>query len=91
MGVAQGLQYLHSHGLHHGGLHAVRPDTLVEHIPHSHFVQGAIFVNECGHAQIGSFSMCSKFELNPPLNLVVRLMGQGVLRCMAPEVSHLLS
>ncbi|KAG8746041.1 hypothetical protein FRC10_006380 [Ceratobasidium sp. 414] len=68
--VAQGLHYLHSHGLHHGGLYAE---------------QGSVFVDEHGRAQIGNFSMCSKFELNPPLNLIVRLMGQDVLRCMAPE------
>ncbi|KAG9096724.1 hypothetical protein FS749_007885, partial [Ceratobasidium sp. UAMH 11750] len=66
--VVQGLHYLHSHGLHHGGLYA-----------------GSVFVDEHGRAQIGNFSMCSKFELNPPLNLIVRLMGQDVLRCMAPE------
>ncbi|KAG8678359.1 hypothetical protein FRC08_017840, partial [Ceratobasidium sp. 394] len=48
-------------------------------------MQGSVFVSEHGHAQIGNFSMCSKFELNPPLNLAIRLMGQGVLRCMAPE------
>ncbi|KAG9104524.1 hypothetical protein FRC06_001610 [Ceratobasidium sp. 370] len=47
--------------------------------------RGSVFVDEHGRAQIGNFSMCSKFELNPPLNLIVRLMGQDVLRCMAPE------
>ncbi|QRW12775.1 Tyrosine kinase catalytic domain protein [Ceratobasidium sp. AG-Ba] len=59
--------------LHSNGLH------------HGGLHAGSVFVSEYGHAQIGNFSMCSKFELNPPLNLVIRLMGHGVLRCMAPE------
>ncbi|KAL5638310.1 hypothetical protein ACGC1H_005108 [Rhizoctonia solani] len=67
-GVAQGLHYLHSNELHHGGLHA-----------------GAIFVDAQGVPRIGGLSLCSKFELNPPLNLVIRLAGQSALRCMAPE------
>ncbi|CAE6470932.1 unnamed protein product [Rhizoctonia solani] len=67
-GVAQGLYYLHSNELHHGGLHA-----------------GAIFVDVQGVPRIGGLSLCSKFELNPPLNLIIRLAGQNVLRCMAPE------
>ncbi|CUA66988.1 hypothetical protein RSOLAG22IIIB_02899 [Rhizoctonia solani] len=67
-GVAQGLHYLHSNDLHHGGLHA-----------------GAIFVDAQGVPRIGGLSLCSKFELNPPLNLVIRLAGQSALRCMAPE------
>ncbi|KAG9078929.1 hypothetical protein FS749_009007, partial [Ceratobasidium sp. UAMH 11750] len=61
------------HYLHSHGLH------------HGGLHAGSVFVSEHGHAQIGNFSMCSKFELNPPLNLAIRLMGQGVLRCMAPE------
>ncbi|KAG8730858.1 Mitogen-activated protein kinase [Ceratobasidium sp. 423] len=67
-GVAQGLHYLHSNELHHGGLHA-----------------GAIFVDAQGVPRIGGLSLCSKFEFNPPLNLVIRLAGQSALRCMAPE------
>ncbi|CEL52601.1 hypothetical protein RSOLAG1IB_05806 [Rhizoctonia solani AG-1 IB] len=68
VGVAQGLHYLHSSELHHGGLHA-----------------GAIFVDPQGVPRIGGLSLCSKFEVNPPLNLVIRLAGQSALRCMAPE------
>ncbi|KAH7334704.1 kinase-like domain-containing protein [Rhizoctonia solani] len=67
-GVAQGLYYLHSNELHHGGLHA-----------------GAIFIDAQGVPRIGGLSLCSKFELNPPLNLIIRLVGQNALRCMAPE------
>jgi hypothetical protein len=52
-------------------------------------VEGAVIVDENGDPQIGNFSLCSKFALNPPLSLVVRLMGQGVLPCMAPEASYL--
>ncbi|CAE6412363.1 unnamed protein product [Rhizoctonia solani] len=49
------------------------------------FITGAIFVDAQGVPRIGGLSLCSKFELNPPLNLVIRLAGQSALRCMAPE------
>ncbi|KAF8608237.1 kinase-like protein [Ceratobasidium sp. AG-I] len=61
------------HYLHSHGLH------------HGGLHAGAVFVNEHGQPQIGSFPMCSKFEQNPPLNLIVHLLGQNALRCMAPE------
>lgn len=61
------------HYLHSHGLH------------HGGLHAGAVFVNEKGIPQIGTLSLCSKFELNAPLNLITRLVGQGALRCMAPE------
>ncbi|ELU41974.1 protein tyrosine kinase domain-containing protein [Rhizoctonia solani AG-1 IA] len=47
--------------------------------------QGAVFVGTQGTPRIGGLSLCSKFEVNPPLSLVIRLAGQSALRCMAPE------
>ncbi|KAF8706761.1 Protein tyrosine kinase, partial [Rhizoctonia solani] len=62
------------HYLHSNGLH------------HGGLHAGAIFVGTQGTPRIGGLSLCSKFEVNPPLSLVIRLAGQSALRCMAPEI-----
>ncbi|CAE6388291.1 unnamed protein product [Rhizoctonia solani] len=58
----------------------------VKVFPNTHHISlGAVFVDTHGVPRIGGLSLCSKFEVNPPLNLVIRLAGQSALRCMAPE------
>ncbi|KAJ1306011.1 hypothetical protein OPQ81_010726 [Rhizoctonia solani] len=63
------------------GLHYLHSNELHHGALHA----GAVFVDAQGVPRIGGLSLCSKFELNPPLNLVIRLAGQSALRCMAPE------